>query len=696
MPQFVLEIGAEEIPARFLSKLEQDLTSSLSAALTEAHVDFKNLSSFATPRRFGVMAEHMAEAQLESEETVTGPPKKVAYDADGNPTKAGLGFAKTQGVDLADAFILETDKGEYLAVRKKTGGAKVADLLPELLVKVISSLPFPKRMRWGDMDVMFARPLRWFLCLLGQTVVKFELAGIASGNQTWGHRVHGFGPHDVAAAEDFASVLAGKAKVTAKSDDRKKVILAQGDELAAKAKGRVVWKDSLLDEVAGLVEHPQVILGDFDPSILEIPREALLCCMESHQKSFGVEGADGKLLPHFISTLNMEPKDPANVKKGWERVLKARLEDARFFWNTDLKSTMDEWAGLLDNVIYLGPLGSMGDKSRRIEALCRYLAEQLEPSLADDAARAGRIAKADLVSEMVGEFADLQGIMGGIYAAKQGESEAVSRAIYEHYLPAGPDTEVPSTLAGALVSLADRVDTLTGCFGLKMIPTGAADPYALRRAALAVCRIILEKDLRLDLAPLFTKSLELYGDVQWKLKPEETLAQLKDFMAQRLKGYFQGKGAETLVAEAAIGAGTDDVRGLAARVKALGQFSQAPDFEQAVLTFKRAGNIIRKQGTEAGQPLTGEYKADQLEEDAEKALAKALEEMAPRFDALWDEDRYDDLMGLLRELRPAVDAFFDNVMVMCEDPNLRLNRLNLLQALVSRLGRLADFNALQV
>ncbi len=697
MAEFVLEIGTEEMPARFLPKLEQDLAQGLEITLRDAHIDFNGIETFSTPRRFVVRAQGVALAQEETEAVVSGPSISVAYDASGNPTKAALGFAKGQGMDASALFRLQTDKGEYVALRKKSGSEQTVSLLPAMCQNLVSSLAFPKRMRWGDRDFSFGRPIRWLLALLDETSLDFEVGRIRSGRETLGHRVLGFGPWPVASASELFGVLRDKAKVVLDSKERKKTIVDRGNALAAAVGGKVVWSESLLGEVTGLVESPKPILANFDPAFLEVPREVLLTSMQSHQKSFGIEDADGNLLPHFLSTLNLESKDEALVRKGWERVLKARLEDARFFWRTDLSRELDRWLDTLDNVVFLGPLGSMGDKSRRMEALCSWLAEQVEkPELAKVSARAGRLAKADLVSDMVGEFAELQGMMGGIYAGRKGEGDDVARAVYEHYLPLGPDSGAPETLVGALVSIADKADTLAGCFGLNMIPTGTADPYALRRNTLGICRIIQEHGLRLDVDALFAKARELYGEIKWKLAPDEYSQKIHAFFVQRLKHYFVSQGFETLLADAVVGAGISDVRALRARLEALAEFSRADDFGQAVLTFKRAANIIRKQGGEAGQPLDGSYRQELLCEEPERVLASKLEVIAPRFDALWAEDKYPELLSLLRELRPSVDNFFDNVMVMCDDPALRLNRLNLLEALVTRLGRIADFNALQI
>ena len=695
MPEFILEIGTEELPARFFPRLHEELGEAVAKALEERLVDFSGLRTFATPRRVVLHVAEVAPAQRREEELLTGPPRRIAYDAEGAPTKAALGFAKTQGVDIADCFIQTTDKGEYLAVRRMTGGEATLGLLPAVCEAAVAGLQFPKKMRWGARDFGFGRPIQWLLALFGAEVVPFALAGVASGRSTRGHRVLGPGPFEVAEAGRYFEIVRESGRVILDPAERRTMIRERADALAREAGGRVVWKEDLLDEVVGLVEAPRPVLGDFDPSFLEVPREVLLTSMESHQKSFGVEDAQGALLAHFVTTLNLEPRDPALVKKGWERVLRARLEDARFFWKADLRADADAWLGRLDKVIFLAPLGTVGDKTRRLEGTCAALAGAVAPELRAVAARAGRLSKADLVSEMVYEFDELQGVMGGIYARRRGEPEAVADALYEQYLPAGPGSPVPQSLAGALLSVADKADTLAGCFGLDMIPTGANDPYALRRAALGIIRIILHHGLRLSLGELLARARGAYADgVAWKLPEAEAQARLLEFFAGRLKAYFTARGHQTLVVEAALGAGFDDVWALAARVDALGEFAREDDFAQAVLTFKRAANIIVKQGGAAA--VDGGYDKALLAERAEQALAARLEAVAPVWDELWARDDFASLLGLLRELRPDVDAFFDGVMVMCDDAALRANRLNLLGALVGRLGRLADFAALQV
>ncbi|MDR2489354.1 MAG: glycine--tRNA ligase subunit beta [Desulfovibrio sp.] len=702
MPAFVLEIGTEELPSRFLLSAEKELSVRFPAALEEAGLAFADCTFCSTPRRLALHISRLAESAAIREDMIIGPSLKAAYDMGGRPTRAAEGFARAQNVTLAEAFTIETEKGEYVAVRKSAGGEKALDILASLCPAVISDLAFPKRMRWGSGNFSFARPMRWILALLGNRLVPFVVGRLSSGVFTYGHRVHGSGPFPVNDAAEYFAVMEQQCGVVAQRADRYRIIKEQGNILAEAKQGVVLWKESLLDEVQGLCEHPVPILGSFDSVYLNVPREVLLTSMESHQKSFGMESENGRLLPYFLTVLNITPQDIGIVKKGWERVLRARLEDARFFWETDLAAGFPSWLNALDSVIFLAPLGSMGDKTRRIESLCSWLADSIQCAdsekevLREDAMRAGRLSKADLASAMVKEFDTLQGVMGGIYAAHFAESAGVVQAISEQYLPSGPDSPVPASLCGALVSIADKADTLVGCFGLGMIPTGTADPYGLRRASLGIARIALEKGLRFNFSALFSKAMQEYGQREWKILPEQALPRLEEFFALRLKNHFIAVGADALLVEAVLQAGFHDIWAVSARLAALTDFTKRVDYAQSVLTFKRAANVIRKQNQEEGQGLTGCYLSELLVEDAEKALAAELERSEVIFETLWQEDRFSELFSLLGALHPFIDGFFKQVMVMCDDDALRLNRLNLLYSFQERFGRLADFLALQI
>lgn len=693
MAHFVLEIGVEEMPARFLSNLDRELAERFTSHLTEAGLDFSVVTSASTPRRLVVDIAGVAAVQKTEEIVVSGPPARIAFDAEGKPTKAGLGFAKSQNVDFEQIYVETTDKGDYLALKKTVGGRPATEILAEACPRILAAVSFPKKMQWMGKDCTFGRPVRWLLALLDAAVVPFAFAGLESADLTRGHRVMGPGPFAVSHADQYGRVLEEQGHVILSATRRKNHIRTEGDRLAAEVGGRVEWSESLLDQVANLVETPRPILGGFHEKFLELPAEVLLTSMETHQKSFGLRGADGKLLPYFLTAANIESREPALVRKGWERVLRARLEDARFFWEADRAATFEAWLDKLDRVIFIGPLGTMGEKTRRLEKLATAIASRVAPDLAGDMARAGRLSKADLVSEMVFEFDDLQGKMGGIYARLKGENEVVAQALYEQYLPAGQDSPVPSSMAGAILSLADKLDNLAGCFGLGMMPTGAADPYALRRNALGICRIVFDLDLSVNLRELLGMAQAGYGAVDWKLSPDEALDALMDFFGQRLRAFWAAQGIETVVLDAALASGFDDIVDTWRRVRALDAFGREEDFEASVLTFKRAANIIRKQ---ADQELTGQVRPELFEGAPEADLWHILSRVEPEWEQLAAAADYTGVLAKLRDLRPVVDGFFDGVMVMSENPELRSNRLNLLFRLVSALGRVADFGRLQV
>lgn len=694
MAHFVLEIGVEEMPARFLHSLEEELASRLGQALTDARLEHGLVQAAATPRRLVVEVHDVAPVQAVEHVEVLGPPAAVAWDAQGELTKAGLGFARSQSVEPQALYRMTTAKGEYAAVRKTIGGARAQDILAEVGSSTLTSLSFPKRMQWVGKEWSFGRPVRWLFALLDETVVPVRFAQLVADRLTWGHRVLGPGPWSVPHACQFRRILEEQGAVILEPAARRAAIIAQGDAAAKAVGGSVAWNASLLAEVVGLVESPCVVLGSFDAAYLEIPEEVLLTSMQAHQKSFGVRGPDGALVPYFLAVANIHSTQPQTVRVGWERVLRARLEDARFFWRTDLAADFATWNAKLENVTFLGPLGSMADKVRRLEGILGALGEQTLLPAEDIAAarRAAQLSKADLVSAMVYEFGELQGIMGGIYARRKGEPEAVAQAIGEHYLPLGPDTPVPVSLPGAFLALADKADTLVGAFGLGMIPTGAADPYALRRASLGIIRILLEHELRISLSALLKTALSVYKGVSWKFAPEETQARLMEFFGQRLKAYWAGQGMDTLTLDAALAVGFDDVVDTGRRVRALQAAVGTADFEPAALTFKRVANIVRKSGSETAVQVDPEL----LEPGAETDLWAVLEAWEPRFASACAQGDYGALFPLLAELRPVVDRFFDAVMVLTDHPGQRANRLAMLSRILHQVGQVADFTRFQV
>ena len=709
MSHFVLEIGTEEIPARFLTSTENELVQRFTTLLNESRLGFDKIEAHSTPRRAILHVFGLEKVQPLHEELIMGPAVSIAFDKEGKLTKAGQGFIRGQGASEENIIRKTTEKGEYIAVNKQTGGKTAEAVLKEICPQIISALPFPKRMRWGEETFAYARPLQWILALLDNLPITFTVGDITSSNQTFGHRIHGAGPFVVGSADDLEDILAAQSKIVCDAQKRRDIIVDKGNMLAAELKegARIIWEDELLDEVQGLVEIPVPLICSFDESFLELPKEVILTTIEHHQKCFGIQDSSRKLLPKFLTVLNVEPENIEVVREGWERVVRARLEDARFYWKEDLKDGFEKWVEMLDHVIFLGPLGSMGDKSRRLEQLCGWLGEKVDLRGGDHldngvllAQRAGRWCKADLMSKMVGEFDTLQGVMGSIYALKDGWEPPFAMALREQYLPTGPDSMLPMSDLGACVSLADKLDTLVGCFGLGNIPTGTADPYALRRAALGISRILLEFGYEIPLSELFEKAYSYYSpDIKWKLSKEETLEKLLEFCNARLKHYFVGEGSETLVVDAVMNGKnidgkleSDFVWATEKRLNALKSFMTKEDFTNNAQTLKRMTNILAK----AENKLSGIYQAELFENDAEKVLATAIDKFVDTFEAKFNAHGYIEIMNSVAELRPLIDAFFENVMVMAEDKKVRENRMNMLYALMSRIGRIADFANLQI
>lgn len=709
MSHFVLEIGTEELPARFLGSVEKELVARFTEKLDESKLIYKNMEAHSTPRRCILHIYGLEKVQQKHEEIAVGPSINIAYDANGDLTKAGAGFVRGQGVAHDQIFKTSTEKGEYIAVRKQMGGKKATEILAEISPLVINALQFPKRMRWGEGTFTYARPLHWILAMFDNELIEFSLGNISSSNQTFGHRIHGIGPFAINHADDLEKALFDNSQIICDALQRRELIINDGNKAAKEVQkdAQIIWNQTLLDEVQGLVEKPVPLVGSYNPDFLEIPKEVLLTTMEYHQKCFGVEDENHVLLPKFLTVLNVEPESRDLVRQGWERVLRARLEDARFYWKEDLKDGFSKWLEMLDKVIFLGPLGSMGDKSRRLEQLCPWLGEKIniqEKAKLDNgivlAQRAGRFCKADLMSKMVGEFDTLQGVMGSIYALRDDFEAPVALAFSEQYLPTGPDSKLPTSDLGAILSISDKVDTLVGCFGLGNIPTGTADVYALRRAALGIERILIAFGYSISLSELFEKAYSFYSpDIKWKFTKEETLEKLEEFCSTRLKNYFVGDGTETLVVDAIMSARdcdgkleSDMVWATNLRLTALKEAMQQVDFAENVQTLKRITNIIAK----SQNTFDGLFDEKLFEADCEHNLGKELQEFMVKFDELWGSYSYNQVMPLMTKIRPQVEMFFEGVMVMAEDEKVRNNRMNMLSALISRMGKLANFAVLQM
>jgi glycyl-tRNA synthetase beta chain len=681
--ELFLEIGTEEIPAGFLRPALKDLEQLLRREFETARIAFGEIRTFATPRRLAIAVQNLARTQERQELTVAGPSVKVAFDADGNPTKAALGFARANGVEVAELSRMSTDKGDYLYLAKVADGRPTADLLPEILPRVIGAIPFKKSMRWKDLDTRFARPMHWIVALYDGLVVPFAFGNLQSGNQSFGHRFMGPGPFPV---ESLANWLAETRRhyVMADPAERRSLIAREIERVAHAAGGTLNADEDLLDEVTFLVEDPTPLCGSFEAKYLELPRELLITTMRGHQRYFTLVGPDGKLLPRFVTVSNTRPEDPEVVVRGNERVLRARLADAMFFWNEDRKVKLETRLEALKNVVYQAKLGTSYAKVMRFSALATGLARVLDPAVEGLTARAALLAKCDLETGMVYEFPELQGVMGREYARREGEDPRVARAIFEHYLPTQAGGELPGDNVGAFISIADKIDTICGCFGVGLIPTGTADPYALRRSAIGILNIILDRTFRLSLPQLVARSVAQLED---KLNRDaaEVSADVVEFIRLRLVNLLTGQGYPPDVVDAVLAAAFTDVVDAVARVKALAELKGRDDFEPLAVAFKRVVNII-KGGVDA--PVDPKL----FEAGCEQALQQALAQASGEVRQLVAAGDYPAALRTIAALRAPVDAFFDGVMVMAKDEAVRTNRLALLTAVARLFEGIADFS----
>jgi len=678
---FLLEVGVEEIPARMASPAAADLCRLLAADLEGARLASEGLARFVTPRRLVVLAHGMPVRQEHRTVEKRGPSRRIAFDAEGNPTRAGQGFARSQGLEVSQLETIVHNEEEYVLARTEEAGAETIRLLPEILVKALSSLRFPKSMRWGRTRQSFVRPVHWLLALLGDEIVEFEFAGIQSGRHTRGHRFMGAaGDLEVANPNEYSRLLS-KNHVMLAPEERKRRI-REGTERAARDLGlTVVMDEGLLDEVTHLVESPVVDQGTFSARYLEMPEEVLVTSMKNHQKFFATR-KQGRLSNHFLVVNNTEALDRKAVVRGNERVLTARLEDALFFFNEDHKTPLKDYVESLAGQTFLAGLGSMEEKSRRLEKLASAIALKLHPEAEVHARRAALLCKADLATEVVGEFPELQGIMGREYGRAGGEPEAVAVAIYEHYLPRFAGDELPATWPGIVLALADRADTVVGCFHLGLLPTATKDPYGLRRAALACVRILAEHEVTVPLDALVRLTIDGYGDTITGDK-EELLARIMEFARGRLRNWLAGDHA-TEVVDACLAAGCEVPWDVREKSRAVESLRGREDYEDLIQPFKRVINITRKE-------KVGGFDRNALVEPAEKDLWQDFLEVRTEADALFDQRRFGDLLQLLLKLKPSIDRYFDDVLVMCEDQVRRGNRLAMLAEIGRLFLRFADF-----
>ncbi len=684
----LIELGTEELPPKALKKLINAFEKSIKQGLEKAELSFDSIRSYAAPRRMAVVVDGLQVRQQDRLVERRGPAVAAAFDGDGNPTKAVQGFARSCGVEVDDLEKMETEKGAWLVFKQQQTGADAASLIPDILQQAIQALPIPKRMRWGDLPGEFVRPVHWLVLLLGDEVIPFELLGVTSGRETRGHRFHHPEAIRIESAQTYAPQLETEGHVVVDMVTRREAIRGQVLELATTLGGEAVLNEDLLDEVTGLVEWPVALSGSYDKRFLELPAEALISSMEEHQKYFAVRDNKGDLLPYFITICNIESNDPAQVIAGNERVILPRLSDSAFFWDTDRKRPLADRQEQLKTIVFQNKLGSVFDKSARVAKLAASIATEIggDAKLAE---RSALLAKCDLVTEMVSEFPDLQGIMGRYYARLDGEHDEVSEALDEQYLPRFSGDVLPKTKSGQALSLAEKLDTLVGLFGIGQPPTGVKDPFALRRAALGVLRIIIENDLNLDLSVLIEQAQQGLGDV---LTEKEVNSQVMRYLFDRLKGYASDKGITADVFEAVLAMQPTKPLDFMQRLHAVAAFRKLEQAESLAAGNKRIGNILRKNNVEGE---AGEIDKNLLQEAAEQALADKLIAVSQTVKPLMANADYAGVLTCLADMRETVDGFFDQVMVMADDDAIRQNRLNLLNQTRALFLGVADISLLQ-
>ncbi len=688
--ELLLEIGTEEIPSDYLEDGLRALKRLVESQLRDERIVVgEDLEVYGTPRRLILIGRAIADKQEDMVQEVTGPPKSAAFDKEGHPTKAAVGFAEKQGVPM-DAFkFVETPRGKYISIKKRITGRPTIQVLSEVIPSLVKSLPWPKSMRWGDVGFSFVRPIHWFLALLGSQVIPFEIGGVRSGNTSRGHRFMGSKTLEINGLEDYLRKMK-ETSVIIDVKERKKEVIDSVVRAAETVSGTPTMDPELLSTVTNLVEFPSAVCGGFDRTFLNLPEPVLVTAMKEHQKYFALRDTAGQLLPHFVAVNNTLTRDEDVVCKGHERVLAARLSDADFFFKEDRKRPLEDRLEDLKEVIYQARLGTSYAKVQRCIRLAEYLAEQILPQKIDDVRSAARLCKCDLVTEMVGEFPVLQGVMGGEYARMDGYSEEVCLAIHEHYLPARAGDKLPTSPVGCIVGIADRMDTISGFFTIGLEPTGTADPFALRRHALAIIRILEEMQWNISLKEFVVISLtDLRQEVEFD---EDSIAQkVSDFFRERYKSMALRSGYESDVIDAVLSANFDHIDQLRSRIDQLKRFrEESEEFESLALTFKRITNILNKQD----KPLA--VNTSLLKETCERSLWEAYETLKSDIHRLSGQKAYFEALNLITRLRQPVDELFDGVAILAEDARLRDNRVAMLQDLARLFLSLADFSKFSI
>lgn len=691
MSELLLEIGTEEIPSGYIEDGLKELRRLAETRLKEARIQVgSGLETLGTPRRLVLLGRNVAKRQTDTVQEVTGPPVGAAFDEAGSPTQAALGFARKQGVDVEDLGRVDTPKGEYVFVRRDIPGHPTGEVLAEMLPGVIRDIPWPKSMRWGSVGFLFARPVHWVVALLDGGVIPFEVAAIKSGRQSRGHRFLAPNPFDVKGLDDYLARIA-EAGVVLDPEARKAEVIRVAREAASGVSGEVALEPDLVATVSNLVETPSAVCGGFGQEFLSLPDPVIITPMAEHQKYFAIRDARGRLLPHFVAVNNTRARDEAVVRRGHERVLRARLSDAHFFFKEDRKRPLADRIEDLRGVIYQAELGTSLAKVERFTRLAVLLAQELVPERVDEVQQAARLAKCDLVTEMVGEFPSLQGTIGEVYAGLDGHPEAICRAVREHYLPVRAGGDLPEGVIGALVGIADRMDTIAGCFAIGQEPSGAADPFALRRHALAILRILEQRAWNLSLETFVAKALEGLAE-SVAFERGVVHVRLTAFFRERYRNRMLQEGHDAGVIDAVLAARFDRVPGLRNGIEHLERFVQASkDFDSLVLTFKRVTHILKK---EEGR---FEVDPDLFQEECERTLWQVYQELKDDVLRLVEAGHEQAALERMATLREPVDAFFEGVEVLArDDPEKRKNRVGLLQHVSGLFLNVADFSRFTV
>lgn len=672
--ELLLEIGTEEIPALFLKRAESDLKSSVEKELNNLSINFSNIETFSTPRRLTVVVSDLESKQQDQTIETFGPPKRIAFDEDGKPTKAALGFAKSQNVDIEKVEIAKRDNGEFLCVKNKLIGRKTSAILKELLPDVINSIPFAKSMKWGCGKITFARPIRWVACVYNGKTVPFSIDNIKSSNKSYGHRFNSPKSFKIENFNQYQKNLE-RSNVILDTKKREKIIIGEAQKLAKNIKGRLVDFEELMRTVVNIIEYPVVLIGEFEKKYLDLPKEVLISVMKNHQKYFPVykQNSD-ELLPYFIFVCGTEVKDNKVVIKGNERVLRARLNDGEFFWKEDIKKPLENNLEQLKSMVFLSEIGSYFEKTKRLEDVSVQLAKLCnKDEIKKDLKRASTLSKADLVSQMVFEFPELQGTMGKYYAKESGEKEEVSIAIEEHYMPTGRDASLPQTDIGALLSIADKIDNIKSCFKANLKPTGSADPYALRRQAIGIIQIVLDKKLNFNLQSI--------------AEGEEVIS----FISERFKNLMMDEGFSNGVIDSVLSTGFYNVVNCHNKIIAVEKFTKEKGFDELSVAFKRVVNIAKDKPK---AKLDTKLFKDKSETKLHKNFSEIKKNTDKYFDnnGLSSESDYLKVLNQIKTLKEPIDNFFDNVMVMDKDEKLKNNRLALLNEIKTLFFQISDFS----